>query len=909
MLQRLAELAIAAVGVAAEAEASPPPAGFWDQFGDKIVVSVVTAILVLALSEPIKLALKKLTEALEERLAGPGWRFRQRYLRALKAEHRWLKLIGFLSKGDLNPPRLQEVYVSLRVTAGSGAEGARFGWHEALGGPEGNVVLLGAPGAGKSTLLDYLVLVLTGEVFHPVRSQLGKPFPLFARLRELGESAEKATLLGLLRQSSPVRAPSRFPERWLARGGCAVLLDGLDEVLDEARHARAVEEIRRLAAEYPGNRYLVTCRVAGWQNQLPGFRAFEISPLEADDVRQYAGAWYREVLRSQAVNRLGAKPKAEDVEAAERRATAEASARATALFAALQANANLLLLARTPLMLSLITLVHYHRVTDLPKGRAALYGKCLEILLDLWDRQDKTLKVAGPSLKEKLLVLQAIAFDFLQGDRLEAGLDHLEEVVEPLLGQLREPISVATFVAQIWQRSGVLVEQKLGRYGFAHRALHDFLAASYVVEHQLDRQLIERVAEERWREVILIAAGLAPAERARQLVAALLGSEATSTAALEMAGLSLAEDIQVGEDLRERIRCRLLARLREETRGPELGRLYGALIVGDLPAATRFVAEVLGGRDGALRSRVMQLVLPDLGKEQGQIFVPLLLRLTGEASEGAPVRAQAARALGKLGAELDTAGWAVLAAARADHELALRAAATCAWCELGRFAELGLVEVPAGEVVMGSPEGEGAADERPQHTLFLPRFFIGRYPVTVAELRAFAEEASCRLADAKALAGPPDHPATWVTWRDALAYAQWHGLTLPSEAEWERAARGSDGRKYPWGDVWQPSLANAAKARGTTPVGRFSPAGDSPFGCADMAGNVWEWTRSLHRPYPYDPTDGRESPSGEGERVLRGGSCFSNPWSFRCACRWGFPNYRYFNVGFRVMLSPFSSDL
>ncbi len=119
--------------------------------------------------------------------------------------------------------------------------------------------------------------------------------------------------------------------------------------------------------------------------------------------------------------------------------------------------------------------------------------------------------------------------------------------------------------------------------------------------------------------------------------------------------------------------------------------------------------------------------------------------------------------------------------------------------------------------------------------------------------------------------------------------------------------RGTDGRKYPWGEAFDKNKCNTEESDigDTTPVGKYSPEGDSPYGVADMAGNLWEWTSSLKKDYPYDPGDGREDPEEVALRVLRGGSFYSIPRLVRCACRYGrYPDPRLTFFGFRVVVSP-----
>jgi formylglycine-generating enzyme required for sulfatase activity len=248
---------------------------------------------------------------------------------------------------------------------------------------------------------------------------------------------------------------------------------------------------------------------------------------------------------------------------------------------------------------------------------------------------------------------------------------------------------------------------------------------------------------------------------------------------------------------------------------------------------------------------------------------------------------------------------------------------------------LPMVWVPPGPFLMGSDKNrdpQAYEDELPQHQVTLPGYWIGRYPVTVDQFRAFVESSRYEVGDKDSplvKLGKEDHPVVYVTWHRALAYCRWlsenRGLsvTLPSEAEWEKAARGTDGRIYPWGD--EPpdeSRCNyGGKVGVRTPVGRYSPQGDSPYGCADMAGNGWEWTRSLWGKrlgepdfkYPYDTEDGRENLEADDRvhRVVRGGAFDVGQRGVRCAYRGGGdPSFGDDLIGFRIVVAPgFSSGL
>jgi formylglycine-generating enzyme required for sulfatase activity len=226
-----------------------------------------------------------------------------------------------------------------------------------------------------------------------------------------------------------------------------------------------------------------------------------------------------------------------------------------------------------------------------------------------------------------------------------------------------------------------------------------------------------------------------------------------------------------------------------------------------------------------------------------------------------------------------------------------------------------LCAVAAGAFLMGSDtrtEPQAYDSELPQHSVTLAAFQIGKFPVTVAEYACFVRAGQKEPQNWQQQLGKLDHPVVYVSWRDAVAYAQWladctgEPWRLPSEAEWEKAARGPDGRIYPWGNAWDPTKANAGEGGkwGTTPIGSY-PGGASPYGALDMCGNVHEWTNSVYNPYPYSATDGRERAEPAENRALRGGSWLNLvPGSARVAYRdVGLLGFLRNNIGFRLALA------
>ncbi len=245
-----------------------------------------------------------------------------------------------------------------------------------------------------------------------------------------------------------------------------------------------------------------------------------------------------------------------------------------------------------------------------------------------------------------------------------------------------------------------------------------------------------------------------------------------------------------------------------------------------------------------------------------------------------------------------------------------------------------MIPIPAGWFVMGTSEADilemeikfgwkrgWFESETPQHPVYLDAYYIGETPVTNAEYKRFLDahlghhvpydwDKTWRTFPS----GKADHPVVDVSWDDANAYARWVGGRLPTEAQWEKAARGTDARRYPWGNQ-EPDTSHCnfdMKVDDTTPVGKYSPRGDSPYGVMDMAGNVWEWCADWYEGdyYRHSPAHNPMGPSSTLARVVRGGAWNNPDRALRCAFRSiGFPLHLYGNRGFRVALSPVASGL
>jgi formylglycine-generating enzyme required for sulfatase activity len=530
---------------------------------------------------------------------------------------------------------------------------------------------------------------------------------------------------------------------------------------------------------------------------------------------------------------------------------------------ALRAHRDLPPLVSTPLLTTMVVSVKWGE-TELPRERAKLYEAGVKVILQAQyvpeDAARKQVVEWGGPWDAQREWLSLLALEMHEGGRDGAAIreERLREILAPHV----EPQALDLFVQAVRYRGGLL-EERAEFFQFVHLTFQEFLAARLLAKQRQAGwpRLQPHVTDPWWREVALLTYGFTQADYPPAAqgyldwLSDLDGDGETRLAGAELAGAAMLE----------------LERPDEAMRGEQARRLAAAVT------------------DPALQA-------PGI------------------------VRARAGDTLARLGdPRFRTDAWSL-----PDEPL------------------LGFVEIPAGVLLMGSDKSidtQAYGDELPQHELALPTYYIARYPVTVAQFRAFVEDSGLRPEDVGSLRGVDTHPVVELSWHEALKYCEWLTgvlaawgetpkplaallrekkwvVTLPSEAEWEKAARGTDGRLFPWGGKLDPNRANYGDTgiHTTSAVGCF-PGGVSPYGVEDLSGNVWEWTRSLwvkepEKPdfrYPYDPGDGRENlkAGDDVQRVLRGGAFYGSSRVVRAAVRnWYVPNDRYRDYGFRVVLAP-----
>ncbi|MEA3278293.1 MAG: SUMF1/EgtB/PvdO family nonheme iron enzyme [Pseudomonadota bacterium] len=807
-----------------------------------------------------------------------------RYLQHVVSRNRYLQLQGIRSGGRLVHIELDRIYIRLRGTQqrlvereedwlseeaklapGERAttETVTVSVEEALQANT-RLVVLGDPGSGKTTLLRYLTLPYARDLAEKtasVQDKLGTDephrLPILLPLRQVGAFLKNAHEDGTEGHAQLLQ----FLLRSLANERIELPADFFDAWLMRGDAVLLLDGLDEVAD--PDLRRRVSRLVESFVRAYPDCRYLITSRIvgytgparlgesfATTTVREFTLEDVRSFLtnwhRLVAVGQMGAGESAEGYAAEQTRQLMEA----------IEGNERIRDLAINPLMLTVIAMVHRDRV-KLPDRRAELYAEAVGVLLGKWDeargvKEPAVLPDRPFDTGDKRLMLQALALHMHEQAAKEIDAGELRETLKALFGEIlgdaREAARAAErFAGIVRERTGLLVDRGEGIYAFSHLTFQEYLAALAVAAR--DDYLgysLKRTVDPWWREVILLEAGYLSTQ----------SKERTT---------------------------RLVSAIAQQ-RSPK-GDPYHNLVL---------AAECL--RDLGV-SRV-----------QGALEHDVLDRLRQEVEAPPPLLARWVKSLG-------VKSWI---GHRARAMEALVRAGAGFWSQ--PYGEPDWIEIPAGTVWMGSNEGD--EDEQPVHKVSLPDFRISRVPITNAQYHLFTkatgQESPEHWEESRPPKGLESHPVVNVSWHDALAYCRWlsgvtgKGIGLPSEAEWERAARGDRSRReYPWGDGFEATKCNCAQLGlwETTPVGIF-PEGASRYGCLDMSGNVWEWTRSLYGGYPYpedmDARAERENLEASGDRVLRGGAFDFNPRLVRCAYRYVCgPDFRGVVIGFRVVVSPF----
>jgi formylglycine-generating enzyme required for sulfatase activity len=801
------------------------------------------------------------------------------YLRALREETSHIEIRGLqVQSGKAHRFPIDELYIPVTTTLSDELETLPAGKRdEKAAQPHAQerkpidlqgslkhrtLVILGDPGAGKTTFLRRIAcglcnsrLGIEGATTAETLGLPEKPFPMFIRISDLvthidkswgrrqGEPTVKdspawlAHFLGTTSTEKNQGLDQGFFEQIIKEGPAAVFLDGLDETSTRQQRECVANLVAEAARHFKNCRFVVTSRPPAFEGKgvLPDFAQVWIDPLENEAIEGFLTRWCRAIFTG---------------------SEGQADQHCDELLNALRSRVEIRRMARNPVMLTALAVVHWHE-KRLPEQRADLYESIITWLSRSRDRRE-----GRPAPEVCISRLQELALAMHrhpEGRQVQVSRRWAAERIagEWTDGSERKRIEAAeTFLREEELDSGIVVARG-DDIRFWHLTFQEYLAARAIAARLEPEQkgilltpaTQERVYMSSWREAVLLLAGVLH-KQGRFKVDAFV--------------LPVLEGACKSGSLADQARCAGL-----------LGAAVRDLVpVGYRPADLRYQG---------LFDRVMGIF--DAEKAKG-IDIKVLI--------------EAAEALGQAGDPRF-----------ADAERAEN------W-----------VTIPAGEFHMGSqksdpskpnhdPDADGS--EAPVHRVSLAPYRIGRYPVTVGEYLRFVEAEGYEDKTLWTEGGfgkwqtpegweeqleHPTWPVVGVSWHEASAYAAWMGCRLPTEAEWERAARGPEGRRYPWGnDKPDSSRLNyyESKINCPTPVGVYTRGG-TPDGILDMAGNVWEWCSDWFGEYPKTGVkEPKGPPSGSG-RVLRGGSWGFNPW----LCRSSFRNSndpvdRFDLIGFRLV--------
>ena len=741
---------------------------------------------------------------------------------------------------------------------------------------ETRLVIIGDPGAGKTTLLRRVAFLLSAAILKQqtaeIRKQLGwaEPlFPLWMRVSDVAQFIAGKTVPTSLPEflahacaADNVGLKKEFFEQQLDGGQALVMLDGLDEAPNEQLRKQVADLFERTTQRYPACRYLVSSRPAAMLREpvLPGYSQVEIELLEDDAIETFLKRWCHALFATSPT--LAEKQLAE-------------------LLDALRQRIEIRRMARNPVMLTALAVVHWNE-KRLPEQRADLYESII-----LWLARARAQRPGRPPPERCVVLLQDLALamqNHPEGRQTQVTQHWAASQLAPLWRELPEAERVAAatkFLEDEEGDSGIIVKRG-DHVRYWHLTFQEFLAARALTAHDKVRiQILSqpKLYEPEWKEVALLLAGALyhqGPERVDAMFSSILdqlGSRASLVEKALCVGL-------LGEAVHD------LSVVKFQPRDPRYAKLVRELEAVFEPKWLG-QAETMDTLESA-RTSWTSLV-------RWAHWRPSLCDLLRLAIRVADV-------LGHVGtlrhdpAQLDNL-----------------------W-----------ITIPAGSFWMGSqsssPEGKNfdaasRSSEEPVHEVELLDFQIAKFPITVGQYERFVNFGGYGRQQFWTAGGygqfeapklwegqlaHPNRPVVNVSWFEARAYCAWRGVELPTEAQWERAARGTTSRRYPWGDSPSPTCARAnfagCQSPHPTPVGIF-PLGATPDGIEELAGNVFEWCEDIYEAYPSVSARDPSARHNGLSRVIRGGSSDSTAKYCRSAIReFSSPECRGQRIGFRVAL-------
>ncbi len=708
------------------------------------------------------------------------------------------------------------------------------------------LIVLGDPGAGKTTFLKFVALhqALNSAVALGMAPRLPILLPLAAYARTIAGSDMSIGrfIEDYYGNRDIADGAGRLMKSALENGQALVLLDGLDEVRDGIRRRQVMDRAMEFftVQRRHGNKFIMTSRIVGYKELRPaafdGLAECTLVDFDDEEIAAFAGKWTSAIERA-ASGRT-------------RFAAQEAEREKRELLEAVNRNPGVRRLAANPLLLTVLALMKRQGVT-LPERRVELYQKYVETLIKHWNLA-RGLDRGGARDMDVVATQRILAPLALWMHETSPGVGRVPETeartalaaIFAERGEGDPQDAAVRFVEDIRMHTGLLVLRGPREFGFIHLTFQEYLAAVAIAQKGQQEigpildYFADRMGDDNWHEVFLLT--------------------------VAYIGIIQQREAASGE---------LLARLVQEVPGPP-----GQAVVWAGNAV------VDAGPQG-VTSKAAQRVKKALFRTMiDQDRVP------------ANLRAGAGRVAGQLGDDRPGVG------------------------VKGGLPDIDWIGIPAGPFIMGSDkavDNEAYDYELPQFECRLidVSYRIARYPVTVAQFGLFTKaggygerhywnDAGWKWREEKKIDGPRiigglfetlNHPQVGVSWYEAMAFCNWlaeklgFAVTLPTEAQWERAARHTDGRIFPWGDELDPQRCNMGDTGigATSAVGIF-PLGRAKCGVMDMAGNVFEWCLSRsHKNYQGYEAEAKvlDEVEGDAARVLRGGCFFDDRRFVRCAFR------------------------